>query len=245
MWYLPMATHLARRFSDRGEPLADLTQTAIIGLIKAVDRYDSHRGVPFTGYAIPVILGEIKRHFRDTTWTVRPPRRLQEIKLRLSAATEKLTHTLHRTPTTGELAVLLGVGHEDVLAARRCASAYRPLSFERPVSGSEDLHLIDSLGGPDPEIEAVDRREILRRPLAGLPERERRIITLRYVAQMTQAEIAAHIGVSQMHVSRLLARSLTQLRAAILADDQPAAGQPGLPAPHHPRRLADPRSRNR
>jgi RNA polymerase sigma-B factor len=217
-WYLPMTVYLARRFDGRGEPLADLTQVAVIGLIKAVDRYDANRGVEFVSYATPTILGEIKRHFRDMTWHVRVPRRLQELKLQLSPATEDLAHVLHRTPTTAEMATRLGVRHREVLAARHCASAYRPLSFEQPTPDTEDLRLVDSLGRPDPEIEAVDDRETIRVGLAELPERERHVITLRYFADMTQAQIAADIGVSQMQISRLLARSLTRLREAMLAD---------------------------
>ena len=217
-WYLPMAGYLARRFNGRGEPLADLTQVAVIGLIKAVDRYDADRGVAFASYAIPTILGEVKRHFRDAAWNVRVPRRLQELKLRLTTVTEDLTHTLHRSPTTAELAAELGVGQREVLAARHCATAYRPLSFERAAPGSDDLRLIDSLGGPDPGIEAVDRRETLRLRLAELPERERRIITLRYFGGMTQAQIAAEVGVSQMQISRLLSQSLIRLHDGMLAD---------------------------
>ena len=217
-WYLPMAVYLARRFNGRGEPLADLTQVAVIGLIKAVDRYDADRGVAFASYAIPTILGEVKRYFRDAAWNVRVPRRLQELKLQLTTVTEDLTHHLRRSPTTAELAAELGVGQSEVLAARHCATAYRPLSFERAAPGSEDLRLIDSLGAPDPGIEAVDQRETLRLRLAELPERERRIITLRYFGGLTQAQIAAEVGVSQMQISRLLSQSLSRLHDGMLAD---------------------------
>jgi len=210
--YLPMAVHLARRFSGRGEPLADLTQVAVIGLIKAVDRYDADRGISFAGYATPTILGEIRRHFRDNAWTVRVPRRLQELRLHLATVVEEMSHLLHRRPTTAELADRLGVSHDDVQAARRCTTAYQPLSLDRPTPGGENLNLSDSLGGPDPRIDAVHNHEVLRRRLAELPEREQRIIALRYVAQMTQTEIAAQLGMSQMHISRLLARTMTRLR---------------------------------
>ena len=227
-WYLPMASYLARRFGGRGEPLVDLTQVAVIGLIKAVDRYDPRFGVPFAGYAIPTIVGQIKRYFRNAGGTVRLPRRLQELRLHLVSVTEDLTHALLRSPTTAELAVQLGVSQRDVLAAQRSASAYRPLSLEQPASGSEGLRLIDSLGGSDAGIEAVDRRETIRAGLAGLPARERRIIVLRYYADMTQTQIAAEIGVSQMHVSRLLAQTLTQLRDGMLANStDTAAARPG------------------
>jgi RNA polymerase sigma-B factor len=226
--YLPMAVVLARRFGGRGEPLADLVQVAAIGLIKAVDRYDPHRGVPFAGYAMPTILGELKRHFRDRGWTVQVPRRLRELGPRLAVATEELAQILHRSPTTAELATRLAVSHGDVLEARQCASAYRPSSFEQPPFGREQLHLLDVLGGLDPELEAVDRRETLRRRLARLPERQRRVLALRYLADMTQAQIAADIGVSQMQVSRLLAQSLTRLRDGVRTDADSVA--PGGPA---------------
>jgi RNA polymerase sigma-B factor len=234
--YLPLAVYLARRFSGRGEPLVDLTQVAAIGLIRAVDRYDASRGVPFAGYAIPTILGELKRHFRDTAWTVRVPRRLQELKPQLSTATEELAHALHRPPTMAELAARLGVGRDEVLAAQRCSTAYRPVSLDQPRPDWQGGRLIDLLGSPDTEIETVGRREVLRQRLAELPDRERRIIALRFVAEMTQTQIAADLGVSQMQVSRLLARCLARLRDALLADaDNPAAAvgilrQPSLAA---------------
>jgi RNA polymerase sigma-B factor len=216
--YLPMTVYLARRYGGRGEPLADLTQVAAIGLIKALDRFDPKRGVPFASYAIPTIVGELKRHFRDTTWKIRVPRPLQELSLQLITVTEELAHALRRSPTTTELAAQLGVNRADVLAAQRCAHAYRPLSLDQPASNNEDLTLTDSLGGCDPAIEAVDTRETLRVRLAQLPERERRIIVLRYFGELTQAQIAADIGVSQMQISRLLARSLAQLQQGMLAD---------------------------
>ncbi|GAB1688545.1 SigB/SigF/SigG family RNA polymerase sigma factor [Krasilnikovia sp. M28-CT-15] len=230
-WYLPMSVYLARRFGGRGEPLADLTQVAAIGLIKAVDRYDPARGVPFASYAIPTIVGEIKRHFRDAGWTVRVPRRLQELRPRLAAAAGDLAQVLHRSPTTQELAARLGVSRDDVVEAQRCGTAYRPRSLEQPVTGAEDLRLIDTLYGTEYGLDAVDRRETLRWALALLPARERHVIGLRFVGDMTQAQIAAQIGVSQMHVSRLLTRSLSRLRHAIQADDADVvhgAGRTGL-----------------
>ena len=231
--YLPMAVHLARRFSGCGEPLADLTQVAVIGLIKAVDRYDADRGVAFAGYATPTILGEIRRHFRDNAWTVRVPRRLQELKLQLATVTEEMSHALHRLPTTAELAAQLGVSHDDILAARRCATAYQPLSLDRPTPDGHNLNLSDLLADPDPRIEAVNSYDVLRRRLAKLPEREQRIIALRYVAQMTQTEIATEMGVSQMHISRLLAQTLTRLRDAMHLDAHRAAAAAGATAVTH------------
>jgi RNA polymerase sigma-B factor len=217
-WYLPMTVYLARRYAGRGEPEADLMQVAAIGLIKAVDRFDPHRGAAFASYAIPTIVGELKRHFRDTTWKIRVPRPLQELTLQLNTVTEDLAHVLHRPPTTTELAARLGVSAAYVLAARRCANAYRPMSLEQPSPTTEDLSLADSLGELDPAIEAVDTRETLRLRLAELPEREQRIISLRYFREMTQAQIAADIGVSQMQISRLLTRSLARLHDGLLAE---------------------------
>jgi RNA polymerase sigma-B factor len=222
-WYLPMSALIARRYGGRGEPLADLTQVAVIGLIKAVDRYDASRGVPFASYAIPTMAGEIKRYFRDAGWAVRVPRRMQELGPQIAVAVEDLAHALHRSPTTPELAARLGVSHDQVIEARQCAHAYRPWSFEDPVPGTQDLRLIDVLGRADPGLDAVDRRESLRRALAALPLRERRIIGLRFVGEMTQAQIAERIGVSQMQISRLLTRSLIRLRDAMQADDATAA----------------------
>jgi RNA polymerase sigma-B factor len=217
-WYLPMATHLARRFRGRGEPLTDLTQTAAIGLIKAIDRYDPHRGVPFASYAIPTILGEIKRHFRDNAQTIHVPRALQELRPQLVAATDDLTHTLHRAPTTAELATRLAISQREVTDTRRSANAYHPLSLDQPIHTGQDPTLIDAIGVTDPAIAAADTNEMLRVRLAKLPHREQRIINLRYFSDLTQNQIAAEIGVSQMHISRLLARSLAQLRTDIRAD---------------------------
>lgn len=227
-WYLPMAAHLARRFSGRGESLADLTQVAVVGLIKAVDRYDAHRGTEFASYAIPTILGEIKRYFRDTAWHVRVPRGVQELKLKLVPVTEDLTQQLRRVPTTAELAARLGVSQRNVLDAQRSTYAYRPLSLDQPAPDSEDRRLLDTVGGPDRGIDAVERRETLRHRLTELPERERRIIGLRYFAELTQAEIATDMGMSQMHISRLLGRTLTQLRTGMRADtERPTVSRAG------------------
>ncbi|WP_426504317.1 SigB/SigF/SigG family RNA polymerase sigma factor [Dactylosporangium sp. McL0621] len=217
-WYLPMSVYLARRFGGRGEPVADLAQVAAIGLIKAVDRYDPTRGVSFASYAIPTIVGEIKRYFRDAAWTVRVPRRLQELGPQLVVAVEELEQALHRSPTTAELAARLGVSREEIREARRCADAYRPRSFGQPGPDGEVSGLIDRLGGPDVGIEAVERRETLRLGLAGLSVRQRRVIALRFVVDLTQQQIATRIGVSQMQVSRLLVRALAQLRDGMRDD---------------------------
>jgi RNA polymerase sigma-B factor len=217
-WYLPLAVRLARRFAGRGESLADLAQAAVVGLIGAVDRFDAGRGVAFAAYATPTIVGAIKRHFRDTTWTVRVSRPLQELNRDLGKVTEELAHALHRSPTAAELATRLGVGPEDVQAARLCASAYRPMSFQAPLDG-DGPELGDVLGGPDPRIDAVHWHMALGEALAVLSVRDRRLIALRFFEDMSQAQIAVEIGVSQMHVSRLLTQALAQLRAGMLDED--------------------------
>jgi RNA polymerase sigma-B factor len=223
-WFLPLAVHLARRFSGRGEPLGDLTQVAVIGLIRAVDRFDPDRGVPFACYATPTILGSIKRHFRDSTWCVRVPRTMQELMPQVGAATEELAQALRRSPTTVELAARLDVSPADVRAARLSANAYRPISFDRPL-GRDGPGLIDVVGDLDPRIDAADSREALRQGLAALPARDQRIIRLRFFADMTQTQIGAELGISQMHVSRLLTKALARLRAAMLNDDADRASQ--------------------
>lgn len=226
-WYLPMAAYVARRFGGRGESLDDLAQVAAVGLMKAVDRFDPVRGVNFAGYAIPTIVGEIKRHFRDTTWMVRVPRYLQELKLQMPAATEELTHTLHREPTTAEVAQRLGISARDMVLAKLSANAYRRFSIAQEPAGRPALRVQDWLGGPDPGIEAVDNRLALRGLLADLSDRERQILEMRFEQDMSQTQIAAAVGLSQMHVSRLLLKSLTHLRKALLTDEHPSSG----PAP--------------
>jgi len=230
-WYLPMAGYLARRFGGRGELLDDLTQVAAVGLIKAVDRFDHARGVAFAGYAIPTILGEIKRHFRDKAWAVQVPHRLQELTLQLPAATEELLQTLHRAPTSGELAQRLGVSQRDLVSAQLSANAYRPSCIDRGTAGRLDLRPEDWLGGPDPDLEAVDNRATLRGVLARLPVREQRILAMRFEADMSQAQIAAVIGISQMHVSRLLTKSLARLHEALLTKPHSLNGQPAHGGP--------------
>ncbi len=225
-WYLPMAVYLARRFGGRGELLDDLTQVAAVGLINAVDRFVPARGVTFAGYAIPTILGVIKRHFRDKTRVVQVPRRVQELTRQLPAATEELLQTLRRAPTNGELAQRLGVSQRDLVSAQLSASAYRPSSLDRGTAGRLDLRPEVWLGSPDPDLEAVENRTTLRRLLAHLPVREQRILAMRFEADMSQSQIAAAIGISQMQVSRLLAKSLARLHEAFLTEPHPSNGQP-------------------
>ncbi|HEY9410509.1 MAG TPA: RNA polymerase sigma factor SigF [Jiangellaceae bacterium] len=220
--HLPLAEHLARRFTGRGEPYEDLVQVATIGLIKAIDRYDPHRGVEFSTYATPTILGEIKRWFRDKGWAIRVPRRLQELRLSISAITTQLTQDLGRSPTVAELAKSLQVSEDEVLEALESATAYSTLSLDAPEPGdTSGQSTIDTLGAEDAALEGVENREALSRLLAGLPERERRIVMLRFFGGMTQSQIAAEIGISQMHVSRLLSKTLVVLREGLLADPSP------------------------
>ncbi len=215
--YLPLAGYLARRFRNRGEPLDDLVQVAGVGLIKSVDGYDPARGAAFTSYAIPMIVGELKRHFRDKGWDVRVPRRLQEVRLEISKVSGDLAQQLGRSPTVADLAERLGVSEEDVIEGLESGHAYRALSINAPAGGDEaGVELADLLGDVDRDLEAVDDRESLRPLIAELPEREQRIIAMRFFGNMTQTQIAVRLGISQMHVSRLLAHALSQLRGALV-----------------------------
>jgi RNA polymerase sigma-B factor len=215
--HLPLVEYLARRFRDRGEPLEDLVQVGTIGLIKSVDRFDRERGVEFSTYATPTIVGEIKRHFRDKGWSIRVPRRLQEMRLALNLATADLTQDLGRSPTARELAARLGVGEEEVLEGLVSAQAYSTLSLDAPSGSGDDdgSSITDRLGEADQSLEGVELRESLRPLLAALPSRERHIIALRFFQGLTQSQIAEQVGLSQMHVSRLLAKSLAQLRGGL------------------------------
>jgi RNA polymerase sigma-B factor len=218
--HLPLVEYLARRFRNRGEPLDDLVQVATIGLIKSVDRFDLERGVEFSTYATPTIVGEIKRHFRDKGWAIRVPRRLQELKLSLTKATSELSQRLGRSPTVAELAGHLEMTEEEVLEGLESANAYSAVSLDAPDGGDEDAPAVaDTLGAEDESLEGVEYRESLKPLLDQLPPREKRILLLRFFGNMTQSQIAADLGISQMHVSRLLARTLTQLRAGLLDDE--------------------------
>ncbi|WP_203939260.1 SigB/SigF/SigG family RNA polymerase sigma factor [Spirilliplanes yamanashiensis] len=216
--WLPLARHLAKRYTGRGEPTDDLVQTATIGLIKAVDRFDPERGIDFAGYAIPTIIGEIKRHFRDRTWSVRVPRRLQELRLAITEANNTLTHKLGRPPLVADVAVHLGITEEEVLEGLEGARAYNATSLSTPVGAEGSTELGDTLGGEDTEFELAELRVSLGPALATLDERERTIVALRFHGNLTQSQIAERVGVSQMHVSRLLARALTKLRDQLGAD---------------------------
>ncbi len=216
--HLPLVDHLARRFRNRGEPLDDLVQVGTIGLIKSVDRFQLDRGVEFSTYATPTVLGEIKRYFRDKGWAVRVPRRLQELRLSLATATAELTQEYGRSPTVAELAERLKVNEEDILEGLESANAYSTLSLDAPEIGESDggQSMADSLGADDDALEGVDYRESLKPLLAKLDPRSKHILMLRFFRGMTQSQIAAEVGISQMHVSRILSRTLAQLRAGLL-----------------------------
>jgi RNA polymerase sigma-B factor len=219
LMHLPLVRHLAQRYRDRGESLDDLVQVGTVGLIKAVDRFDVTRGVELGTFATPTILGEIKRQFRDRTWSIRLPRGLQESSASVSRATESLTQELGRAPTVREIAVSLGISADDVLDAIEARHAYSTASLD---AGSDDelgggTSIADSLGADDEALSALEDRETLRPLLAALPERERRIVMLRFFHSRTQAQIAEEMGISQMHVSRLLARTLASLRQDLAA----------------------------
>ncbi len=226
---LPFAGRMARRYGGRGEAADDLEQVARLGLVKAVDRYDPARG-SFTAYAVITISGEIKRHFRDKTWGVHVPRRLQDLGLEVGQATAVLTTRLARQPTRAEIAAQVGASEADVRAAQESAAGYTPTSLSTPVAGGDGTtELGDLFGSIDTDLDLVDDRVALGRLLARLPARERRLLTLRFHGNRTQAEIAAEMGVSQMHVSRLLGRTLAWLRDGMLGDALPSwEGSGGL-----------------
>jgi RNA polymerase sigma-B factor len=216
--WLPMAHRLARRYAGRGEPLEDLQQTATMGLIKAIDRFDAERGVDFVGYAIPTILGEVKRHFRDRAWSIRVPRHLQEMRLAINDANGVLSHTLSRAPTVADIATYLKVDEEQVLEGLEGARAYNATSLSTPTGAGGTLELGDALGETDHGYELTELNLALLPALGCLDERERRIVTLRFYGNQTQSEIAEQIGVSQMHISRLLTAALAKLRAHLGPD---------------------------
>ncbi|WP_433796514.1 RNA polymerase sigma factor SigF [Actinoplanes sp. CA-252034] len=209
--WLPLARHLSSRYANRGEPRDDLYQVAVIGLIKAIDRFDADRGIDFAGFAIPTIVGELKRHFRDKTWSVRVPRRLQELRLAITGANSTLSHRLGRSPTVADIADHLGISEDEVIEGLEGARAYNSTSLSTPISeGGTELG--ETLGSEDTGFESAELRAALGPAMAGLDEREQKIVSLRFYGNLTQQQIAEQIGVSQMHVSRLLARALTKLR---------------------------------
>lgn len=214
--HLPLVEHCARRFRNRGEPFEDLVQVGTIGLIKSIDRFDTERGVEFSTYATPTIIGEIKRYFRDKGWAIRVPRRLQELRMQISSTTAELTQTLGRSPTVSELAVAIGCSSEEIVEGIESSNAYSTLSLDATDNNDDSTTtMLDAIGVEDEGLEHVEVRESLKPLLDQLAPREKKILLLRFFKNMTQSQIAAEIGVSQMHVSRLLTRTLEQLRASL------------------------------
>ena len=208
--FLPLARHLARRYLS-GPEREDVEQVAALGLLKAIERFDPNRGLAFTSFAVPTILGEVKRYFRDLGWSVRVPRSIQELVPKVEKATETLTGKLGHTPTAEEVAAYCDVSVEDVLEARGSASAHRADSLDRPVAEEGEASRGDLMGDLDPGFARVEQAVDVERLLTSLSERERKIVRLRFENDLTQREIADHVGLSQMHVSRLLRDALTQL----------------------------------
>ena len=218
---LPLVRALASRYAGRGESLEDLVQVGSIGLIKAVDRFDLDRGVDISSYAVPTIVGEIRRHFRDKAWAMHVPRRLKELSVRLSRVLDELTNELGRSPTVAELAVAVGAEEEEVIDALDSANAYSTRSLQAPFEEGGDDYLADRLGTEDSGYVDVEDGALVEAGLDALDERERLIVELRFFQEMTQSQIAAEIGISQMHVSRLLRRALATMRGRIdeMSDD--------------------------
>jgi RNA polymerase sigma-B factor len=218
--WLPLARHLAQRFHGRGEPLDDLTQIATVGLIKAIDRFDPEYGNDFAAYAVPTIVGEIKRHFRDRTWDIRVPRRLQELKLDINEATSTLAQRLGRSPTITDLAEYLQRSEDEILEGLEGARAYSAVSLQTLVGNGEDgTELGDLFGVEDHELALAEFRASLGPALESLTPREQKIIILRFFGNLTQTQIAERVGISQMHVSRLLTKSLAALRGQLTERD--------------------------
>ncbi|WP_229075057.1 SigB/SigF/SigG family RNA polymerase sigma factor [Actinoplanes sp. DH11] len=225
--WLPMAGRLASRYRRRGEPDDDLVQAATVGLIKAVDRFDPERGIDFAGYAIPTVIGELKRYFRDTTWAVRVPRRLQDRYFLVTAATRELTQQLGRPPSAAEIAGHLGVAEEQVREGFEGARVHTALLLSTPIGHGGRRLLGDTLGGADHGYDLVEARAALQRAMTVLDHQERTILILRFYGNQSQAEIGSRVGMSQMQVSRVIARSLRRLRQEIRPDDgHPESGHP-------------------
>jgi RNA polymerase sigma-B factor len=212
--HMPYARHIARRYSNRGTTAEDFEQVAYVGLVKAVDHFDPERGTGFLGYATPMIVGEIKRYFRDATWSVHVPRHMQELTGALHKAAEALAPELGRAPTIAELAARLGIETEEAVEALDASEAYHTASLDRPIGTQEDAACLgELLGHEDPGFELTVDREVLRGLVEELDERDKRILLLRFFRGLTQTEIGEELGISQMQVSRLIARILGALRA--------------------------------
>jgi len=212
--HLPLAEHIAQRFSGKGIAKDDLVQVASVGLIHAVDRFDPDQGADFLSYAVPTVMGEVRRHFRDTSWPMRVPRRLQELRIALNQAGGELSQRLGRPPTDTEMAEHLDITVEEVQEGYEARQAYRAVSLDEPpfADGDRRSTIAESVGEEDTALELVENHESLVPLIQELPQRERKILALRYYGDMTQTQIAEEVGISQMHVSRLLSRTLEDLR---------------------------------
>ena len=222
---LPLAEHIAQRYRNRGEPLDDLIQTARMGLVHAVNRFNVDNGADFLAFAVPTVAGEVRKHFRDRGWAVKVPRRVKDLQVQLNRARSELSQQLGRSPNATEIAQHLGIDRDLVIDATFAGSNYSVLSTDS-VSGSDDTHptVADRLGAIDPGIDKVLQVETVRPLIAALPERQRTVLTLRFFEDMTQTEIAKHIGCSQMHVSRILAKALDTLRGQVHDSELEATG---------------------
>jgi RNA polymerase sigma-B factor len=215
--YLPVVRHIARRFAGRGEPVDDLEQAGTVGLLNAVDRFEPDRGIDFLSYAVPTITGEIRRHFRDRTWSMRVPRRLKDLQGAINGAVGPLSQELGRAPRPSEIAARLDIPTDEVVEGLDAQQAYRSSSLDELVAGA-DSALAETLGSVDAEMDKVEYRETLAPLLDELPERERTILLLRFFGNLTQTQIADRVGISQMHVSRLLSQTVAQLRRRMTED---------------------------
>lgn len=226
--YLPLAEHIAHRFAGRGTPKEDLVQVATVGLINAVDRFEPAKGSDFLSYAVPTVMGEVRRHFRDASWAMRVPRRLKELHLSVSGASTRLAQELGRAPTPAEIATHLGISKEEVFEGLEAGQAYHASSLDESLGGDgEGMPLGEAIGEQDSGMEGVENHEALEPLIRELPQRERHIIALRFYYNLTQTQIAERVGISQMHVSRLLSRTLARLREGLLdpeaEDEEPAS----------------------
>jgi RNA polymerase sigma-B factor len=217
--YESLVYFLARKFQNRGEPLEDIAQVGFLGLIKAIERFDPGLGNEFTTFATPTIAGEIKRYFRDKGWSIRFPRRLQELHQQVVRVNEEMKNQLGRRPSVAELAERLGVDSADVLESMEIGAAHTPMSIDATVGrdGEEGRQVSETVGGEDVNLDRVEMREVLERAMAHLTERERAILALRFVDELSQAEVARRLGISQMHVSRLQRAAQEQLRELLAA----------------------------
>ncbi|MCZ4122878.1 RNA polymerase sigma factor SigF [Streptomyces sp. H39-S7] len=217
---LALVRFAAARFRTRSEPMEDIVQVGTVGLIKAIDRFELSRGVEFPTFAMPTIIGEIKRFFRDTSWSVRVPRRLQELRLDLAKAGDELSQQLDRSPNVAELAARLGISEEEVIEGMAASNAYTASSLDAQADEDDsEGALTDRIGYEDTDLEGIEYIESLRPLIAELPARDRKILSLRFTGNLTQSEIGEELGISQMHVSRLLSRTLARLRRGLLVEE--------------------------